>query len=219
MTDAMYHRTLSLAADNHGRVPNCYGSEKCPRIRRLQAYFLTDVLNNTLTPVLMNTKPDQDFAKYATEFEKNFSTLILGGARTMFPIVDDNNAEVQSGANTWPDQEVIAHLGFVGGSYVHVPKGTNVNSKISSLLADNIPVLVAATCPSGYVSYATEAKFRLGTDIDGRVLWYLDFDVAGLESSSTTKAAGVAGARKAAGVSTGQILKSAVKQILRGLPI
>jgi hypothetical protein len=103
----------------------------------------------------------------------------------MLPVIDNNPAEVQSGAYAaWPDHEVIAHLGWLSGYDVHVPKGST-KTHLSDLLADNVSVWVARKSPSGYTRYGTsETNFHLGTDIDGRVLWYLETHNAGALQST-----------------------------------
>jgi hypothetical protein len=126
------------------------------------------------SPVALFAKPLQCFEDYATQFEKDFSILIIQGG--MHPVIDIYPEKVHDGASEyWPVYEVISHFGWVGGKEIHVPKGTSGKAHLADLLSDNVPVRVAKNKPSGYESYATsDTNYLLGTDIDGRVIWYFD---------------------------------------------
>lgn len=206
MTDAIYHRTLSPAYGPAGTAlpdsqPWTHG------------YWLSHVLSNYIkAPVPLWIKPSQYFEDYATQFEKDFSTVnSTGSGYSMHPIIDNDPAEVQSGAYAaWPDHEVIAHLGWLSGYDVHVPKGST-KTHLSDLLANNVSVWVAKKSPSGYTRYgSSETNFHLGTDIDGRVIWYLETRNAGaLQQPFADKRA--PSAAKTAGT---MLLKEAARQIL-----
>jgi hypothetical protein len=179
--DAIYHRTLSPAFDPASNSNLLPASQPWTR-----GYWLSSVVSNYLkAPVPLYLKPNQHFDDYATQFEKDFSTVISAGNdgnRSIYPVIDNNPAEVQSGAfAAWPDHEVVAHLGWVQGYYVHVPRGMNTNKAyLSDLLAKNDLVWVARESPSGYQRYGTsETLFHLGTQIDGSVIWHFDTQNAG----------------------------------------
>jgi hypothetical protein len=216
--DAIYHRTLSpvpvydpvtKTIINWGTGPLTGG------------YWLSRVLGSSsktqIGPLALYSKPLQCFEDYATQFEKDFSSVTRekAGRAGMEPIIDDNRAEVQSGAYAaWPDHEVIAHLGWVSGMDVHVPKGTNTSkTHLSDLLADKVPLWVARTSPSGYTRYGTsETSFHLGTQIDGGVIWYFGTRNAGALQQPFADDRSVG-----AGVSASRfILKNVARGILLG---
>lgn len=129
-----------------------------------------------LTQTFMVEKIDQDFARFATPFEKEYSKLVHGvkhsGPRTMEPVVDGLT--------------VIGHTGKINARRMWIPIGINGNLGMNSALELGIPVYVSRSNPDPNFWYefgASEVNYQVLTGIDGEVVAALSVDYVGLEQS------------------------------------
>ncbi len=137
-----------------------------PYFKTVTAYTLNEgkLVKNTIFE-----KPDQEFAKYATAFEKEWSKLV-SPERPLYPVVDEN-------------LNVVGHVGQVTSSYIIVrkrdkswlPEGRYLELP-KLLLEAGDPVFVARNPPDAAWDRLLDRRghefstFGVMTGIDGRVL-------------------------------------------------
>lgn len=128
-----------------------------------------------LMPVWMVEKLDQNFARFATPFERSYSKLVRGGSYNprsgMEPVV--------------MDLTVIGHVGRVNGRHLWMPLGLGGNRGLNLALEEGIPVYMAEKNPdeSMWIEFgASEVLYDVITGIDGEVVASLGVDYVGLES-------------------------------------
>ncbi|MCW5963594.1 MAG: hypothetical protein KIT83_06120 [Bryobacterales bacterium] len=129
-----------------------------------------------LTPTFMVEKINQDFARFATPFEEEYSKLVHGvkhsGPRTMEPVVDGLT--------------VIGHVGKINARRLWIPIGVNGNLGMDTALELGIPVYVSRKNPDlnfWFEFGASEVNYQVLTGIDGEVVAALSVDYVGLEQS------------------------------------
>jgi hypothetical protein len=120
------------------------------------------------------TKSNQDFENYATPWEKRHG---WGG-----PVVDQ-------------DLTVVGHFGWWAGTLILLPESSlmgsgelGVQPMMRDLVAGGVPFFVSLDDLPGYKAFSTsEHKYRVVTDVDGRVLLVTDVDLyAGQLQSAET---------------------------------
>jgi hypothetical protein len=128
-----------------------------------------------LMPTWMVEKPDQDFARVATPFERDYSKLVHGGKwspRTaMEPVVEGLT--------------VIGHVGRVNAQRLWIPIPLAGGWGLKQATEEGIPVYMAKENPdpSLWTHFgASEVIYDVLTGIDGEVVACLGVDYVGLES-------------------------------------
>lgn len=157
-----YHRTLMRVAG----------------VEAVEAYFLRSD-GTGVNYGMAYTKSNQDFATYATPWEKQFSNLARHVGAD--PVLDD-------------DLRVIGHYGWFNGKQIHIPRGvldsrgTAASFSLNDLLNERIPIIVN-NIVDNESTYATESwttteqKYELITDVNGVVLLNTGYDLVGLQSA------------------------------------
>jgi hypothetical protein len=159
---------------------------------KVACFWWQNVVDKTAEPTYLWTKADQIFWLDATIFEKQFSTLIAHSDKfsrsqshqIAYPVVDESPENALGGACNTPQYPIIAHRGWFRGDIVRIPKDRQ-GTPLNKLLADGIDVRVSGFEFSFDAPYAaSEEKFLLVTDIDGRVIWDLGgHDIGDLDGS------------------------------------
>jgi hypothetical protein len=210
--EAMLARTLSGCGSPYGNVYTT------------PAYLLTLLKIHENAEISAFVPDNQNFASYATEFEKGYSILAASKSARKgraAPVVETRpNAAAQRVpalgescmAHVYP---VVGHIGVFGGDRICVKDGRDTTNFLTSFTGDD-SVVLRTNPPRGYHTYSSsEQHYQLVTDIDGRVLLWMDgYASAGAIGSSAFATAAVAGVRKQLGVTTLDLLTI----ILRGLP-
>jgi hypothetical protein len=173
--NAEYHRTLdgSLAA-----VPYLYYEVRNEAFRKAGARTAYVIRDNTFAPIMYLQKKDQEFNKYATDWELKHSRIPFGdGHGKVDPVVDEN-------------MTVIGHLGTFNGKEIYVPRkqptmrnpaatwNANAPTPINTLLRWRFDVVAyswsAGALPQAYrdyVEYTTsDDQYQVLTDIEGHVM-------------------------------------------------
>jgi len=210
--EALAARTLSGCGSPYG---NIYTTP---------AYLLTLLKLHENAEISAVVPDNQNFASYATDFEKEYSILAASKSARQgkaAPVVEPRaNPSVQRVpslgntcmANVYP---VVGHFGKFSGYSIAVKNGRDTTNFLTSFTGDD-SVLIRTNPPRGYHNYSSsEQYYRMVTDIDGRVLLWIDgYATAGAIGSSAFATAAVAGVRKQLGVTTLELLTI----VLRGLP-
>jgi hypothetical protein len=193
---AMYNRSLSGCKPFNGKG------------RMIKSYLFQLLKSNDNAEIPTYMFSDRDFAKYATAFEKEYSTLV-DSKQQLYPVIGTQatNAKIPSVefeclAFEYP---VIGHIGWVDGYSIC---GTPDHPQLADA-AGNDRLIVRRNPPKGYTNiFSSEERFFLVTDVDGRILWWTkEYDPGGRPNDNHYfRTAVIAGARKALGVSTMDIL-------------
>lgn len=174
--EAIYHRTF--LPDNSLDLSPEDLREMDPVRRRLVQHALVSnrqqhaftVVGRGLAWLWIKPKRDQDFATYATPFEKSFSKILHRKlTRGLDPIVDSRLT-------------VIAHVGAISGSHLWAPQGTEYRDGMM-LNFTEVPIFGSADSPGEEWQSvgATEEKFHLIARVDGLVLAVMGADITGVE--------------------------------------
>jgi hypothetical protein len=180
--DAIFHRTLwdvtKLARPAARPRPDPFFSPpgRQPLTGSLSGYQKT---NTTLRPVDLIKKPCQDFHKYATVWERYWSTLcdFPDGINSFEPVVGPND---QFGMG-YP---IVGHIGAVGGDHILVPRGYGGNGQDLRTLLNDVPAFISGmpwAAVGDWVAFGTsEDRFTVLTGVDGTILIQVAHDVVGL---------------------------------------
>jgi hypothetical protein len=144
------------------------------------------IAGESLKPIRIDWRKDQDFEKHATPWEKVHSKLANGARYGADPVVDS-------------DLMVVGHFGRFHGTHVFVPKGRGIGLGVGSsglefrmMLDEDVAVFVSRhnPLPSRYEAFhnASDARWWLLTAIDGRVLAVDRSDDRGVEPSAFSPA-------------------------------
>lgn len=154
--------------------------------------------------------PGQNFEKFATPFEKKFSSLIKPHSMVR-PVVDKDLAK-PTDLCSWGLFPVIAYIGWLNGQMIQVPRGQDRGSVALSTVLMNEKVRTVIDYPGSGQGIrqpyaASEEKFLIVINVHGEVLWHLGYDIVGLNSSSQAKTAGIAAVRKITRTTTFDLIK------------
>jgi len=212
-------------ADNEGMLARTLSGCGSPygNANTTPAYLLRLLKMHENAEISAFVSDNQDFASYATDFEKEYSILAARKNERQgkaAPCVDPrpNAAAQRLGlgdscmSHLYP---VVGHVGVFGGDRISVKHGRDTTNLLTSLTGDD-SVLIRTNPPRGYYNYSSsEMHYHLVTDIDGQVLFWIDgYASAGAIGGSAFAKAAVAGIRKRLGVATLDLLTI----VLRGLP-
>lgn len=133
----------------------------------------------SLHEVWIVEKPQQNFAAYATAWEKRHSRLILG------PSAGERRSWLQADPIVDMDLTVVGHMVRVSGHQLFVPDlEASISRGIYDYLELGIPVYVGDQLVDGWYYLApSEVRYMVVTGIDGEVVAVLKQDVVGLEES------------------------------------
>jgi hypothetical protein len=185
--DTIIHRTLwdvtKLARPGYDQPDPLFGLQHKPR-RPLQGSLSGyQMIGSALRSVDLLKKPYQDFSKYATVWERNWSTLVDNpdGINSFDPVVGPND-QFSLGYS------VVGHIGTVDGSQILVPRGYGGGGKpsLSQILDKGVPAFVSeythvwTSTGDWEVFGATEERFTVLTGVDGTIVMLVAYDVVGL---------------------------------------
>jgi len=154
-----------------------------PGVTQVTVYRADGIGGDNVNSFFCYTKSNQDFANYATPWEKKYSRLALSSGG-VDPVVDR-------------DLAVVGYYGWLDGSSIWLPKGTvrsigsgelAMDFGLSDLLSNGVAIFALSGIDTlaGYEKYSTsEQKYRVVMDPEGRVLAFTDYDIRGLDSADT----------------------------------
>jgi hypothetical protein len=162
-SSAEYHRTL----DGYlAKVPYLYYEVRKEVFRKAGARTAYAIRDKSLGPIMYLQKKDQEFKKYATDWEIKHSRIPFGdGNGQVDPVVDEN-------------MTVVGHFGTFGGKSIYVPPSKQPRAPINDLLKRNVDVFAysafAGALPQAYRDYVgygvTDDRYEVLTDIEGHVV-------------------------------------------------
>jgi hypothetical protein len=163
-SSAEYHRTL----DGYlAKVPYLYYEVRKEVFRKAGARTAYAIRDKSLVPIMYLQKKDQEFKKYATDWEIKHSRIPFGdGNGQVDPVVDEN-------------MTVVGHFGTFGGKSIYIPPSKQPRAPINDLLKRNVDVFaysaIAGALPQAYRDYVgygvtTDERYEVLTDIEGHVV-------------------------------------------------
>ena len=185
--DTIIHRTLwdvtKLARPGYDQPDPLFGPQHKPRQPLQGSLSGYQMIGSVSRSVDLLNKPYQDFSKYATVWERNWSTLVDNpdGINSFDPVVGPND-QFSLGYS------VVGHIGTVDGSQILVPRGYGGGGKpsLSQILDKGVPAFVSeythvwTSTGDWEVFGATEERFTMLTSVDGTIVMLVAYDVVGL---------------------------------------
>ena len=142
-----------------------------------QARFVAyKLVGKSMTRTYIVEKPDQDFQKYATAWERQHSKILykLPSRESIgaTPIVDDTLT-------------VVGHLMTVSGRRLFTPVELySISRPCNDYLDEGIPVFAGTEKEPGWTYFdASEVIYTIITGVDGEVIAFLKVDYVGVEST------------------------------------
>ena len=142
-----------------------------------QARFIAyKLVGKNMTRTYIVEKPDQDFQKYATPWERQHSKILykLPSRESIgaTPIVDDSLT-------------VVGHMMTVSGRRLFTPVELySISRPCNDYLEEGIPVFVGTDKEAGWTYFdASEVIYTVITSVDGEVIAFLKIDYVGVEST------------------------------------
>ena len=193
--NVQWHRRLVDSVPKDAGANTVWGISYCYPYETL----LTDI---DFPPIVFYQPMERNFAQYATQFEREFSTLVLGphnwkgygapGRGIAEPVVSDPKLTISGEelefygerprSEDYTERDIVGHMGYFSLDQIKIPSNgpRPANYWLSALKAIHTTsqVWVSARDRPGYVSFGPGSSefdtFRLVTDVDGRVLWCVD---------------------------------------------